>query len=196
MDDSGGQGFGGVFAGDASVEERTAGGGRSRWVSSEWENCEELVADPLTGSAGGPGRVGGRRFQQRRRRRSDQLRLGVPRHTEPLSLGVAGAPRGIGICVGFGEAGGVAVEDLGAGALWAVGAGSLKATSGSAVSVLLDVSQDNAMDDSDILDGVGVLARDVVANERAEGVAALGAMVVDERFGSLLGRWFARRCDG
>ena len=27
----------------------------------------------------------------------------------------------------------------------------------------------------------------LVANERAEGVAALGAMVVDERFGSLLG---------
>jgi len=52
--------------------------------------------------------------------------------------------------------------------------------------VLLDVSQDNAMDDSDILDDVGVLARDVVANERAEGVAALGAMMVDERFGALL----------
>ena len=32
-----------------------------------------------------------------------------------------------------------------------------------------------------------MLARDVEANERAEGVAALGAMVVDERFGSLLG---------
>ena len=62
----------------------------------------------------------------------------------------------------------------------------MNATSGSA-GVLLDVSQDNAMDDSDILDEVGVLARDVVANERAEEVAALGAMVVDERFGSLLG---------
>ena len=110
----------------------------------------------------------------------------MPGHTEPLSLGVAGAPREAGGCVGFGEAGGVAVEDVGAGALWAGGAGSLNATSGSA-GVLLDVSQDNAMDDSDILDGVGVLARDVVANERAEGVAALGAMVVDERFGSLLG---------
>ena len=80
-------------------------------------------------------------------------RLVVPWHTEPLSLGVAGAPRGIGICVGFGEAGGVAVEDVGAGALWAGGAGSLNATSGSA-GVLLDVSQDNAMDHSDILDGV------------------------------------------
>ena len=42
------------------------------------------------------------------------------------------------------------------------------------------------MDDSDILDGADVLARDVVANERAEDVAALGAMVVDERFGALL----------
>ena len=42
------------------------------------------------------------------------------------------------------------------------------------------------MDDSDILDGADVLARDVVANERAEGVAALGAMVIDERFGALL----------
>ena len=78
------------------------------------------------------------------------------------------------------------MTSLGAGALWAGAAGPLGATSGSA-GVLLDVSQDNAMDDSDILDDVGVLARDVVANERAEGVAALGAMVVDERFGALLG---------
>ena len=77
----------------------------------------------------------------------------MPGHTEPLSLGVAGAPREAGGCVGFGEAGGVAVEDVGAGALWAGGAGSLNATSGSA-GVLLDVSQDNAMDHSDILDGV------------------------------------------
>ena len=154
-------------------------------MSLEWEDCEELVADPLTGLHGVAGYAEGRRVQRRRRRRSDQLRWGVPQHTEPLSLGVAGAPRGIGICVGFGEAGGVAVEDVGAGALWAVGAGSLNATSGSA-GVLLDVSQDNAMDDSDILDGVGVLARGVVANERAEGVAALWAMVVDERFGALL----------
>ena len=56
------------------------------------------------------------------------------------------------------------MEDVGAGALWAGGAGSLNATSGSA-GVLLDVSQDNAMDDSDILDGVGVLARDVAGGQ-------------------------------
>ena len=78
------------------------------------------------------------------------------------------------------------MTSLGAGALWTGAAGPLDATSGSA-GVLLDVSQDNAMDDSDILDEVGVLARDVVANERAEEVAALGSMVVDERFGLLLG---------
>ena len=45
------------------------------------------------------------------------------------------------------------MEDVGAGALWAGSAGPLNTTSGSA-GVLLDVSQDNAMDDSDILDGV------------------------------------------
>ena len=143
------------------------------------------MAYPLTGLHGVAGCAEGRRVQRRRRRRSDQLRWGVHRHTEPPSFVVAGAPRGAGVCVGPGEAGGGAVVGVGAGALWAVSAGSLNATSGSA-GVLLDVSQDNAMDDSDILDGVGVLARDVVANERAEGVAAFGAMVVDERFGALL----------
>ena len=35
MDDSGGQGFGGVFAGDVSVEERTAGGGRVQLSHSQ-----------------------------------------------------------------------------------------------------------------------------------------------------------------
>ena len=34
MDDSGGQGFGGVFAGGVSVEERTAGGGGTARLSN------------------------------------------------------------------------------------------------------------------------------------------------------------------
>ena len=91
-------------------------------------------------------------------------RVVVPGHTEPLSLGVAGAPREAGGCVGFGDAGGSAVTRLGAGALWAGAAGPLDATSGSA-GVLLDVLQDNAMDDSDILDEVGVLARDACGGQ-------------------------------
>ena len=45
------------------------------------------------------------------------------------------------------------MTSLGAGALWTGAVGPLDATSGSA-GVLLDVSQDNAMDHSDILDGV------------------------------------------
>ena len=117
---------------DAAESCSWAGGGRSSWVSSEWEDCEELVADPLTGLHGVAGCAEGWRVQRRRRRRSDQLRWGVHRHTEPPSFVVAGAPRGAGVCVGPGEAGGGAVVGVGAGALWTVGAGSLNATSGSA----------------------------------------------------------------
>ena len=43
-------------------------------MSSEWEDCEELAADPLAGLHGVVGCAEGRRVQRRRRRRSDHLR--------------------------------------------------------------------------------------------------------------------------
>ena len=59
MDDSGGQGFGGVFAGGASVEERTAGGGgRNHGLRLDADagqgGASVLVQDVCGGGGGGP----------------------------------------------------------------------------------------------------------------------------------------------
>ena len=62
MDDSGGQGFGGVFAGDVSVEERTAGGGGGnqglRLTKNAWRmrkrNLAAAMARGVDGSSGMP----------------------------------------------------------------------------------------------------------------------------------------------
>ena len=68
---------------DAEVPYFWAGGGRSSWVSSKWEDCEEMVAGPVTGSAVGPGRVGGVCALRRRRCRSAWQRWGAPQHSDP-----------------------------------------------------------------------------------------------------------------
>ena len=74
MDDSGGQGFGGVFAGGASVKERIADGGRRNHDPRLDADAGEGGASVLVEGVGGLGLSTNARDKQKRRRKARENR--------------------------------------------------------------------------------------------------------------------------